>query len=99
MAHSYWLYILASKPNGTLYTGVTNDLAFRVSEHKQGQGSKFTNKYGVDRLVYMEPFENIEDAIIAEKRIKRWRRQWKIDLIEKDNPSWRDLSEAGTEDR
>lgn len=92
MAKTYWLYILASKPHGTLYVGVTNDLAFRMQEHKEGRGSKFTARYGVKQLVYAEPFEDIEAAIAAEKRIKRWRRQWKIELIEKQNPTWKDLS-------
>ncbi len=88
---TYFVYILASKRNGTLYTGVTNNLAERVFAHKEGRGSGFTNKYGVNRLVYYEPFQ---DAIEREKRLKRWRRQWKIALIENMNPEWDDLSTA-----
>ena len=91
-----WVYILASKRNGTLYTGVTNDLISRVAAHKEGVGSMFTRKYSVTRLVWFEPHNRIENAIQRETSIKRWPRKWKLDLIEKDNPEWRDLFEELT---
>jgi putative endonuclease len=87
----YFVYILASRRNGTLYTGVTNDLIRRVQEHREGLASKFTSKHRVSYLVYWEPHADIEAAIAREKRIKRWRRKWKLDLIEASNPQWRDL--------
>jgi putative endonuclease len=87
----YYVYILASGRHGTLYVGVTNDLVRRVSEHRQKLTPGFTTKYGVDRLVYYEPHNDIEAAIVAEKRIKRWRREWKVQLIERDNASWEDI--------
>jgi putative endonuclease len=87
-----YVYILASQKNGTLYAGVTSDLAARVAQHKSGEGSKFTAKYGVKRLVWYERHFNVRDAIEREKRIKRWRRAWKVALIEKDNPEWSELS-------
>ena len=87
----YYVYILASKKNGTLYTGVTNDLGRRIVEHHNGMGSKFAEKYGALRLVYAEAYDDVRDAIAAEKRIKRWKRQWKIELIERSNPEWYDL--------
>jgi len=88
---SYFVYILASRMNGTLYVGVTNDLARRTEEHRQGIAAGFTRKHAIHRLVYAESFEEIEEAIAMEKRLKRWRRAWKIQLIEKSNPEWRDL--------
>ena len=88
---SYYVYILASRKNGTLYTGVTNDIARRIHEHRTGVASEFTRRYGVNILVYVETHDDVEIAIAQEKRIKRWRRAWKIELIEKDNPDWRDL--------
>ena len=93
--HEYggWVYILASKRNGTLYTGVTNDLIGRVAAHKDGVGSKFTRRYGVTLLVWYEVHQRIEAAIQRETSIKRWNRKWKLDLIEKDNPEWDDLYE------
>ena len=90
----YWVYLLASKPRGTLYVGVTNDLSARVYQHKIGDGAVFTRKYGVDRLVWMEPFDDIEAAIAQEKRLKRWHRAWKIKIIEERNPDWTDLYET-----
>jgi putative endonuclease len=87
----YFVYILASRRNGTLYTGVTNDLIRRVQEHREGLASKFTSKHLVSCLVYWEPHADIEAAIAREKRIKRWHRKWKLDLIEASNPQWRDL--------
>jgi putative endonuclease len=88
---SYYVYILASRKNGTLYIGVTNSLVRRVHEHKCGEVPGFTKRYGVDRLVYYETFANVYDALTAEKRLKVWKRQWKIELIEECNPEWRDL--------
>ena len=87
----YYVYILANKRNGTLYTGVTNDLRKRVFEHKNEVIEGFTKKYHVDRLVYFETHNDINRAIRREKTIKRWRRKWKSALIEKDNPQWDDL--------
>ena len=85
------VYILASKRNGTLYTGVTSNLVKRIWEHKNDVQEGFTKKYKVHRLVYFEQHPTMEAAITREKRIKKWNRQWKIDLIEKKNPQWRDL--------
>ncbi len=90
---TYYVYILASKLNGTLYVGVTNDLIRRVYEHKNDFVEGFTNKYGVHRLVYFEECEDFDSARQREKRIKEWKRKWKIELIEKENPEWRDLYE------
>ena len=89
----YYVYILASKRNGTLYIGVTNDLTKRVWQHKSKIADGFTKKYGVDKLVYYEMTENIEGAILREKQLKNWHRQWKINLIQSKNPEWRDLYE------
>ena len=89
--HHYFTYILASAPNGTLYVGVTNDLARRLAEHADGTGSKFRRRYGVTRLVWYEEHGDIEIAIAREKAIKEWRRDWKINQIERDNPMWEDL--------
>jgi putative endonuclease len=88
-----FVYIMASSRNGTFYTGVTTDLQLRVAQHKTGAISGFTDKYKVHTLVYYETHGNIRDAITAEKRIKRWKRAWKVRLIEKINPGWKDLSE------
>jgi putative endonuclease len=85
------VYILASKRNGTLYVGVTSDFVGRISEHKQDLIEGFTKRYGVHDLVYIEFHEDMDTAIKREKQIKRWRRAWKLALIEKDNPGWRDL--------
>jgi len=90
---NYYVYILASKRNGTLYIGVTNDLFRRVEEHKKKLVKGFTSKYNVNKLVYYEEFDYIEDAIYREKQLKKWRRKWKLDLIEKENPTWHDLSD------
>ena len=89
---TYYVYILASKRNGTLYTGITNDLARRVIEHKSGLIKGFTKKYSVNKLVYFESTNDVNAAILREKRLKKWKRQWKIELIEKSNPDWKDLS-------
>src|SRR5437016_8924869 len=88
---SYWVYILASKIGGTLYIGVTNDLVRRVYEHKEGLAPGFTKRYDVHRLVYFEQHADIEAAIRREKRLKKWNRKWKIQLIEESNPNWIDL--------
>ena len=85
------VYILASHKNGTLYTGVTSNLIQRVYQHKNNLIEGFTKKYGVHSLVYYELHENILSAITREKQIKKWKRQWKIELIEKNNPNWKDL--------
>jgi putative endonuclease len=90
---TYYVYILAQKKNGTIYIGMTNDLIRRVYEHKSGLIEGFTKKYSISQLVYYESTEDVNDAILREKRLKKWKRQWKIDLIEKSNPDWRDLSE------
>ena len=87
----YWVYILASNIGGTLYIGVTNDLARRVHEHKEHVVQGFTSQHNVDRLVYFEAFVDVEFAIVREKRLKKWKRAWKIHLIEKNNPDWIDL--------
>ena len=87
----YYVYILASQPNGTLYIGVTNDLVRRVHEHKTDAVDGFTKRYGVHRLVYFEATENIESAIQREKRLKKWPREWKANLIVHENPTWDDL--------
>ena len=88
---AYWVYILASAPGGTLYVGVTNDLIRRTYEHREGLAAGFTRKYGVKRLVYFEAHESIVAAIQREKNIKHWPREWKIDLIVRENPNWDDL--------
>jgi putative endonuclease len=88
---SYWVYILASKPRGTLYVGVTNDLVRRVAEHRDGLVPGFTKTYNVKMLVYFEEHENVLEAIKREKRVKRWARAWKINLIRERNPEWCDL--------
>jgi len=88
---SYYVYILASKIGGTLYIGVTNDLVRRIFEHKSDFVDGFTKKYGVKRLVYFEQYDDIENAIRREKRLKQWNRAWKIRLIESVNPNWDDL--------
>ncbi len=85
------VYILVSKRNGTLYTGVTSDLVKRVWEHKNDMVEGFTKRYSVHRLVWYELHENMESAISKEKRIKEWKRTWKLQLIERDNPNWQDL--------
>jgi putative endonuclease len=88
---SYYVYILANKPYGTLYIGVTNDLVRRVYEHRTAEAPSFTKRYDIRQLVYFESTENVEAAIHREKRIKKWRREWKINLIERGNPDWHDL--------
>jgi putative endonuclease len=90
----YFVYILASRIGGTLYIGVTNDLIRRVFEHKSKFVRGFTKRYDVVRLVYYEQYDDIEQAILREKRLKNWNRAWKVRLIEEKNPSWIDLYPA-----
>jgi putative endonuclease len=87
----YYVYLLASRKRGTLYVGVTNDLVRRTYEHRNKSVPGFTQKYGVDRLVWFEALDDITAAILREKELKEWRRDWKIALIEADNPEWIDL--------
>jgi putative endonuclease len=94
MSRQYHVYILASKPNGTLYIGVTNNIARRVWQHKEALVEGFTKKYSVDRLVYCEAFARPQEAIQREKRLKKWNRAWKVRLIESTNPEWKDLYET-----
>ena len=89
----YYVYILASQKNGTLYIGVTNNLLRRVWEHKNKITGGFTKKYSVDKLVYFETTNDINEAITREKVLKHWTRAWKVDLIERENPEWKDLYE------
>ncbi|MDO9530114.1 MAG: GIY-YIG nuclease family protein [Syntrophales bacterium] len=91
MEKQFYVYILASKRNGTLYLGVTSDIVKRVWQHKNGFAEGFTNKYGIKRLVYYEIHEDAENAIKREKQLKKWRRAWKVELIEEKNSEWRDL--------
>ena len=84
--------ILASRRHGTLYIGITNDLRRRLEEHRLGKGSKFVQRYAVRSLVHVEQFDDPETAIVREKRLKKWNRDWKIALIERENPEWRDLA-------
>jgi putative endonuclease len=91
MDYNFYVYILASGKNGTLYTGVTKDLVKRVYEHKNKLLQGFTEKYNVDKLVYFEHFTYINYAITREKNIKKWKRNWKLRLIIEKNPQWRDL--------
>lgn len=91
MPQTYHVYILASKRNGTLYTGMTGDLSRRIHQHRTGNGSSFARRYGVFMLVHTEVYEDVSRAIAREKAIKKWRRAWKLKLIERDNPDWIDL--------
>ncbi len=93
MEKHFYTYILASQRNGTLYIGVTSDLVKRVWEHKNKVVEGFTEKYAVDKLVWYEVHGSAEAAIVREKRLKFWQRQWKLELIEKLNPDWKDLYE------
>ncbi len=96
MAYGYpmggHVYVLASRKHGTLYIGVSSDLSRRIYEHREGLADGFTYKHGVKRLVHVETFTRIEDAIVREKRLKDWQRDWKIALIERENPLWDDLA-------
>jgi putative endonuclease len=88
-----WIYIVTNQPNGTLYVGVTSDLARRAWEHRDGIADGFTKRYGLKRLVYYERYEDIRTAIQREKNLKHWPRAWKVKLILADNPDWDDLYE------
>jgi len=93
MNKCYYVYILSNKKNGTLYVGVTSDLKKRIFEHKNHFVEGFTTKYNIDLLIYYESFTTSLDAIAREKQLKWWKRKWKIDLIELNNPDWKDLYE------
>ncbi len=88
-----WTYILTNKPRGVLYVGVTSDIAARMMQHRSGSGSAFCRKYGLNRLVLVEPHAEIVSAISREKALKAWKREWKIRLVEQSNPAWNDLFE------
>jgi putative endonuclease len=87
-----WTYILTNRPRGTIYVGVTSDLAARLHQHRSGEGSAFCRRYNLALLVHAEPHATILDAIAREKALKAWKREWKIALIEAHNPGWRDLA-------
>jgi putative endonuclease len=91
VAKGGWVYMMSDRYRGGIYTGVTADLAARVTQHREGRGSAFVRKYGFTRLVYMEWHDTIDDAIRREKMVKKWRRAWKIELIETMNRDWNDL--------
>ncbi|MGD9868866.1 MAG: GIY-YIG nuclease family protein [Hyphomicrobiales bacterium] len=93
MERGAFLYIMTNRRNGTLYVGAATNLAKRIWEHRQGIGSRFTSTYGLKHLVYVEPHSTIQDAVARERLVKKWRRAWKIRLIEDHNPDWRDLFE------
>ena len=99
MSNIYFVYIVASKRNGTLYVGMTNDLFRRIWEHREGLIDGFTKEHGVKHLVHYETYEDVNVAIHREKRLKKWKRQWKIDLIQRDNLEWNDLYEQMTAPR
>jgi putative endonuclease len=98
-AMPFYVYLLASRRHGTLYLGVTNDLIRRVHQHKTASTLGFTSRYGVDRVVWFEPYDDPTNAISREKELKKWRRDWKIRLIEEQNPDWRDLHAACSNNR
>ena len=89
-----WVYIMADRYRGTLYSGVTSDLAARAWAHREGRGSSFCKRYGLTRLVYADQAPTIEEAIAREKAVKKWNRAWKIELVEAANPEWNDLFET-----
>ena len=91
MAKGGWVYIMSDRYRGTLYVGVTANLAARIYQHRGGEGSDFCRRYGLHRLVWAEASDTIEACIAHEKRFKKWRREWKIALVEKGNPEWLDL--------
>ncbi len=94
MAHQPSIYILSNKKNGTLYIGVTSNLVQRIWQHKNRVNQGFSTKYNLDKLVYYEIITDIKDAILREKQLKKWRRQWKLNLINEQNPNWVDLWES-----
>jgi len=91
MQKTFHVYILASKKNGFLYTGITSDLVKRIWEHRNGVMDGHTKTYSIKRLVYFEKYDDFDNAVKREKQLKKWRRTWKTDLIERDNPDWNDL--------
>lgn len=91
MNKKYFIYIAASKKNGTLYIGMTNNLKIRIAQHKEGMIPGFTQRYKVNMLVYSEEYNDVRDAITRETQMKRWKREWKIQLIESINSDWKDL--------
>jgi putative endonuclease len=91
--HCYYVYILASKKHGTIYVGMSGGIDNRMEQHKLGVFESFTKRYKVKLLVYYEEYQWVNDAAAREKKLKKWKRQWKIDLIEKDNPEWTDLTD------
>jgi len=91
MSKTYYVYILTNRKNGALYIGVTGDLIARIWQHREGLVEGFTKRYGIGRLVHIEPFDDVRLAIAREKAMKKWRRAWKIELLERDNPDWDDL--------
>jgi putative endonuclease len=93
MDQGYFVYVLANMPRGVLYVGVTNDLSRRIVEHRAKLVAGFTASYGITRLVHVEAYASVIEARSREHSLKRWRRAWKFELIEKDNPEWRDLSD------
>ena len=93
MARGGWVYIMADRYRGTLYIGVTSDLAARAWAHREGRGSKFCSRYGLKTLVYAEQAPTIDEAIVREKAMKKWNRAWKVALVEQANPEWDDLFE------
>jgi putative endonuclease len=94
--YNYFTYILTNRANGVLYTGVTNDLVRRLCEHQQGRAGSFTRRYNCTRLVWFEGHTDVRQAILREKRIKKWNRAWKIEMIETHNPHWADLARTLT---
>jgi putative endonuclease len=94
MEKRYYVYILANRRNGTLYIGMTNNIIRRIWEHKNKFVEGFSRKYGLDKLIYLEEFSDPENAIKYEKRLKKYNRRWKMNLIEKQNPHWQDLYET-----
>ena len=94
MTKGGWVYIMADRYRGTLYVGVTANLPARIDQHRQGEGSNFCRRYALHRLVWAEQADTIEACIAHEKRLKKWRREWKFELIEKANPNWSDLFET-----
>lgn len=94
MSRGGWVYVMTNGAHGTLYIGVTSNLPSRTTQHREGNGSAFCAEHGLTSLVYCEEYPTIEEAIIREKRMKKWKRQWKLKLIRSSNPDWKDLYDA-----
>jgi len=94
MKRGGWVYIMTNRYDRVFYTGVTADLSARVWQHRNGEGSRFCKRYNLTKLISVEEYPTIEEAIVREKRVKEWKRAWKIELIEKGNPEWRDLFDS-----